>query len=126
MASILVIDDDTQLRTMLKNLLQRNGFIVMDAPDGKVGMNLFRRSPTDLVITDIIMQEKEGIETIMELRDDFPEVKIIAMSGGGQIGPEVYLDVARGLGANHILTKPFNSNELLEIVRELLDVKIQD
>ncbi|MBF0526195.1 MAG: response regulator [Deltaproteobacteria bacterium] len=126
MASILVIDDDTQLRTMLKNLLQRNGFIVMDAPDGKVGMNLFRRSPTDLVITDIIMQEKEGIETIMELRNDFPEVKIIAMSGGGQIGPEVYLDVARGLGANHILTKPFNSNELLEIVRELLDVKIQD
>jgi len=118
---ILVIDDDDQLRGMLRQTLERVGYDVADAPNGKEGIRLFRENPADLVITDIIMPEKEGMETIIDLRREFPEVKIIAMSGGGRIGPEDYLQDAKVFGAQCTLTKPLNRNELLEAVRELIN-----
>ncbi|GAG15292.1 unnamed protein product, partial [marine sediment metagenome] len=119
-ARILVIDDDDQIREMLRQMLEREGYEVVDAPDGKVGMRLFRKQPPELVITDLIMPEKEGIETITELRGEFPEVKIIAMTGGGRIPPEVYLRVAKRLGAMRTFAKPIEREELLEAIRELL------
>jgi len=93
---------------------------VLEAADGIEGLEIYRQEPTDLVITDLIMPEKEGIETIIELKRDFPEVKIIAMSGGGRIEPESYLNIAQKLGALQTLTKPFDRKELLEAVHNLL------
>jgi len=121
MALILIIDDDDQIRRVLRKTLERDGYKVADAPNGKEGIRLYRENPADLVITDIIMPEKEGIETIIELKRDFPEVKIIAMSGGGHIGPEGYLQDAKMLGAQRTLTKPIERNELLKTVMELVN-----
>lgn len=94
MPLILIIDDDDQIREMLRQMLERAGYEVTDAPNGKVAMKLYREQPADLIITDLIMPGKEGIETIIELRRDFPEVKIIAISGGGRIAPRDYLAMA--------------------------------
>ncbi len=120
MQRILVIDDEPQLRAILKRFLEIEGYEVEVASDGKEGMRLFNRNPADLVITDLIMPEKEGIETIRELKASFPSVKIIAMSGGGRIGPETYLSLAKRLGAHKTLTKPFELKELGDAVREML------
>jgi DNA-binding response OmpR family regulator len=121
MSTILVMDDDEQVRAMLRQALEREGYEVLDAPDGKEGMRLFREQGADLIITDLIMPEKEGLETIMELRRDFPDVKIIAISGGGRVSADEYLDQAYKFGARVILTKPFALEELLDAVRELLE-----
>ena len=94
---------------------------VVAAADGNKGLRLYREDPTDLVVTDIIMPEKEGIETIIDLRREFPEVKIIAMSGGGHGKPDSYLHMAKGLGAQRTLTKPFGKKELLEAIGALED-----
>lgn len=102
-------------------MLTEEGYEVVEARDGDAGMKQFRESPSDLVITDLIMPEKEGIETIIELRRDFPDVKIIAISGGGIIDAEKYLDMARGLGAHRIFEKLFGMTEMLDAVRELLE-----
>ena len=120
MAHILLIDDDDQIRAMLQQMLEREGHKVVSAADGKQGIKLFREQAADLIITDIIMPEKEGLETIMELRRDFPEVRIIAISGGGRMKPEEYLHLAERCGACRTLTKPFRRNELLDAVRESL------
>ena len=120
MTRIIVIDDDVQIRVLLKEILEQEGYDVVDAPDGLEGVRLYRENPADLVITDIIMPEKEGLEIIRELRTDFPEVKIMAMSGGGRIGPEPYLQIAERLGAKSILTKPIERDELIGAVREAL------
>ena len=96
---IIIIDDDDQIREMLKQMLAREGYEILTASNGKEGIRLYRERQTDLIITDIVMPEKDGLETIMELRKDFPEVKVIAMSGGGRNGPESYLQVAKRLGA---------------------------
>ncbi len=120
MARILIIDDDVPLSKMLRQMLEREGYEVLEAADGAEGLKIYRQEPADLVITDLIMPEKEGIETIRELKKDFPDVKIIAMSGGGRIGPETYLDIAQKLGALQTLTKPLDRKELLEAVRNIL------
>ncbi len=120
MKRILVIDDDVQVRQMLKQILERAGYEVVDATDGAEGIKLYRDEPTDLIITDIIMPEKEGIETIMELKRDFPDVKIIAISGGGRVDPGHYLEIARRLGVDRTFTKPFDRAELLEAIQQLL------
>ena len=121
MARILIIDDDVQILKMLRKTLEHEGHEVIDAANGNKGLRLYREDPTDLIITDIIMPEKEGIETIVELRREFPEVKIIAMSGGGHGEAESYLHMAKGLGAQRTLTKPFGMEELLEAIRALED-----
>ncbi|HEY7490086.1 MAG TPA: response regulator [Candidatus Tectomicrobia bacterium] len=120
MARILVIDDEDQSRQMLQQALERAGYEVTTARDGSEGLRRFREAPTDLVITDILMPEKEGLETIMDLRREFPAVKIIAVSGGGRTGSLNFLDIAKRLGARRTLQKPFGLREMLAVVHELL------
>ena len=120
MSNILVIEDDEQVRSMLRVTLELVGYEVEDAPDGKEGLRIFHQKPFDLIITDIVMPEKDGMETIIEMRRKLPDVKIIAISGGGYIIPDYYLDSAKFFGAMRTFTKPFEQKELLETVRELL------
>ena len=120
MPRFLIIDDDDQYRKLLREMLTREGYEVADASNGKEGLRLYQSEPVDLIITDIIMPEKEGIETIIEFKQDFPEAKIIAISGGGRIGPEEYLNMAKSLGVLRTFYKPFERMELLEAVREIL------
>ena len=122
MACILVIDDDPDVRSMLADLLQRAGYEVVQGSDGRAAMEVLCRRPIDLIITDIIMPEKEGIETIQELRQVFPEVKIIAISGGGRISPYNYLSLAKAFGAQRIFEKPFVNDEIIQAVQELLAI----
>ncbi len=118
--SILVVDDEEQMRSMIRNILENAGYAVMEAPDGKVALWIHKGQPADLIITDILMLKKEGIETIIELKQGFPDVKIIALSGGEQGDKGRYLDIARKMGANNTLAKPFEKEELLKVVKELL------
>ena len=120
MARILVIDDDEQLRRMLCMALRRAGYVVVEAGDGNEGLERFREAPTDLIITDLLMPEKEGLETIMDIRREFPDAKIIAMSGGGRAGNLNFLRVAERLGAQRTMAKPFNLQALLAAVQDLL------
>jgi CheY-like chemotaxis protein len=119
-ARILIIDDEDQPRRMLQQVLIRVGYEVVEARDGNEGLQLFRASPTDLIITDILMPEKEGLETIIDLRREFPAVKIIAISGGGRTGNLNFLEVAKRLGAQRTLQKPFELQEMIAAVRDLL------
>jgi len=119
MVRILVVDDDFQMREMLGVILERKGYDVKTASDGKAALQLQSIKPFDIVITDMIMPEKEGLETISELRRDYPRVKIIAISGGGRYRPEGYLELASQIGADRVLVKPFGSWEILGAVREL-------
>lgn len=121
MARILIIDDEPQVRTMLREILEDEGYEVVDAADGNVGLKLYRDEPADLVITDLIMPEKEGLETIRELRRDFKEAKIIAVSGGGRVIPKDYLKVAQKFGALRIFGKPIQFDEFLRAVADLLE-----
>ncbi|MBI4961797.1 MAG: response regulator [Desulfomonile tiedjei] len=122
MALILVIDDEEDIRDLVSRILKQAGHQVLEAPDGNVGTSLYRKHLPELLITDIIMPEKEGIETIRELRQDFPNVKIIAISGGGQALPrDTCLQFAKGLGANITLAKPFSRQELLDAVQKVLE-----
>lgn len=120
MKRVLVIDDDWQMREMMHQVLARAGYEVAEAPNGEVGMNIHRQDPVDLVITDLIMPEKEGIETIRELRRDYPKLKIIAISGGGRAGADGYLSVAKTIGADRTMSKPFDLKKILAAVEELL------
>jgi len=123
MAKILVIDDDEQVLDMLYESLTREGFDVLKASNGEQGLRIYRQKPVDLIITDILMPEKEGIETIIELRQDFPDVKIIAMSGGGRIGTKDYLHLAKIFGVQRTFTKPVAREQLLDAIKELLKEK---
>jgi YesN/AraC family two-component response regulator len=123
MASILIIDDELQIRVMMRRILEKVGYDVYEASDGKEGIKLFRAKPTDLVITDIIMPEKEGLETILDLRHDFPKIKIIAISGGGKTGLPNFLPAAKKFGAIRTLPKPFGKDDLLKLVKEVLDAE---
>jgi CheY-like chemotaxis protein len=120
MARILLIDDESQIRSMLRLMLERVGYDVIEAADGMEGIKQYRDNPADLIITDLIMPNKDGIGTIIELKKEFPQVKIIAMSGGGVNRPEGYLDGAKKLGATRTLTKPIDRDEMLNAVRETL------
>ena len=123
MGKILVLDDEPSILLMLKKMLEKAGHVVDLALNGRDGMAIFEKNKPDLLITDIIMPEKEGLETIMELRAKHPELKIIAISGGGRIGPEGYLPSAKLFGANMIFTKPLVQKEFLEAVTKLLGEK---
>jgi CheY-like chemotaxis protein len=120
MARILVIDDDDQVRMLLRIMLESAGYQVEEAADGKRALQLYLERPIDLIITDLIMPEKEGLETIRELNRHAPGTKVIAISGGGQIGPRNYLEFASALGAARTFTKPIDREELLNAIRELL------
>jgi YesN/AraC family two-component response regulator len=120
MARILIIDDEPQIRSMLKLMLEREGYEVVEAPDGVEGLKIYRQNPADLIITDLIMPNKDGIGMIIDLKKEFPDVNIIAMSGGGLNKPEGYLKGAKKLGAACTLTKPIDREEMLRAVKDIL------
>jgi CheY-like chemotaxis protein len=120
MKRILVADDNRSLRQALTETLRRAGYEVLAAEDGAAAVTLYREQAFDLVIVDLIMPEKEGLETIMELRQLQPALKIIAMSGGGLREADDYLPIARHLGAAKTLSKPFAPEEMLEAVANLI------
>lgn len=122
MAKILIIDDEEQIRLLLRRILEAEGYEVVEAPDGNAGIQLYRKEPIDLIITDIFMPEKEGLETITELRRDYPDIKLIAMSGGGRTGNLDFLPMAGKLGALRTINKPFTRQDMLSAVREALDL----
>lgn len=120
MTKILIIDDEPQLRSVLRDILVKEGFAVQDASDGHVGLALWRKDPADLLLTDIFMPNKDGIEIIMELKRSQPQAKIIAMTGGG---PSQLMEIgaaAAFLGADRTIEKPFDRQGLLAAVRSLL------
>ena len=120
MARILIIDDDDQVRTMLRRTLEADGHEVDEAANGNIGISKYRGNPADLIITDIYMPEKEGLETIIELKRDHPEVRILAISGGSRDMDLDFLPVAAKLGAEKTLNKPIERRALLNAVSELL------
>jgi CheY-like chemotaxis protein len=120
MARILVMDDDSQIRTALRETLERSGYDVVEAANGEVGIQMFCEKGADLIIADIIMPEKDGLSTIRALQEDSRNIKVVAISGGGDIEPRFYLKLAEESGALRTLTKPFQKNELLAVVTELL------
>lgn len=122
MAKILIIDDEEQVRLYLRKILEPEGHEIVEAGNGKVGLQLYREEPADLIITDIFMPEKEGLETIRELRRDYPEVKIIVISGGGNRLNLDVLPMARRFGALRALAKPFTRQDMLSAVRVALDL----
>jgi len=123
MESILIIDDEPQIRSMIRLILERAGYSAMEAADGVEGIRRFRENPVNLIITDLIMPNKDGIGMIIELKKEFPDAKIIAMSGGGLNRPEGYLRGAQKLGAACTLSKPINRQELLRVVKDTLESK---
>ena len=120
MATVLVIDDDPQIWRVVARVLSGAGFRVLEASDGRKGVRLFRDHRPEVILTDILMPEQEGLETIRELRREAPGVAIIAMSGEGQTGTMQFLDFATKLGADAALAKPFRAAELIEAVARLL------
>ena len=120
MGKILIIDDEPYILLMLKKLLEKAGYKVDLASNGREGMALFEKDSADLVITDIIMPDKEGLELILEMKKLRPELKIIAMSGGGRISPESYLECARHFGAERVFQKPFRQKDLVLAVKDLI------
>ena len=120
MARILVIDDDVRLRELLRRFLERAGYEVVVAENGRVALKIQRQTPADVIITDIFMPEKEGTEIIMDLSLEFPKAKVIAISGGGNVKNIDFLQLAKNLGALKTFQKPFKQKELLAAVEELL------
>ncbi len=120
MARILVIDDDDQVRELLRQMMEHAGHEAVVAADGQIGMRMHREQPADIIVTDIIMPEKDGWEAIVELRKEFPDVKIIAISGGARLGPYSYLAIAKRFGAQRVFAKPLEKAELLRAIEELL------
>jgi CheY-like chemotaxis protein len=116
---ILVVDDNEDLRTTIQALLQADGFEVAVAADGEAALVLNRSRPADVVITDLFMPDKDGIETIIELKKLYPNIKIVAMSGWTSTQGSDYLQVAREIGAAVTLQKPFDPLELSRVVRQL-------
>ena len=123
MKKILVVEDDNDLRTMLKVSLNRRRFTVLEAENGKEALAHFKPLVTDLVITDLIMPEEDGLKVIMRMRELKPSIKIIAISGGGKAGPGSYLNLAKALGADAIYSKPFSVNDMITKIEELLDIE---
>ncbi len=117
---ILLIDDDDQLRDGLRQTLEGEGYETVEARNGREGVRQCQVKPTDLIITDMLMPEQEGVETIRELRQEFPGVKIIAISGGMQSGSIDILGIAQRLGAQRTLRKPFSRDELLMTIQAVL------
>lgn len=120
MAVILVVDDDTLIRTTIKKLLMRAGHVVLEAANGIEAENVAATSGIDLLITDIIMPDKEGLMLVRDLKKHMPELQIIAMSGGGRAGAFTLLDTASQFGAQTVLRKPFRAGELLKAIDKAL------
>lgn len=118
--TVLIIDDDVEFLKQMAVAFAGGGYSVQIAPDGQLGLSRFLASPTALVVTDIIMPKREGIETIVALKRANPQVKIIAISGGYRVGPADFLDLARHLGADGVLAKPFRISALMSLAAQVL------
>lgn len=119
MASVLIVDDEKSFRETLRDILESAGHEVREAGNGLEAIESYKSNPSDIVIMDIIMPEKEGIETIIELRRNYPDIKLIAVSGFGEESP--HLMMAKHLGADFILEKPFSLEDILSKVQLLLE-----
>ncbi|MDO8354969.1 MAG: response regulator [Nitrospirota bacterium] len=119
MATILIIDDEASIRILLRSALEAAGYEVTEAVNGRQGLELYRRKPADLVITDILMPELNGLDMLLELTREFLNAKVVAISGAG--GEKNVLDVAKLLGARQTFRKPFSMPQLLGAVRYELD-----
>jgi DNA-binding response OmpR family regulator len=117
---ILLVDDNAGLLKVQSTFLRKAGYEVITATNGQEALDLAAIQTFDLMITDIVMPEKEGIEIIRELRQKFPEMKIIAMSGGGRVQAGDYLFIAKKLGADQTLSKPFTAAELLAAIKSVM------
>jgi len=117
---VLVIDDTEDVRASTQLALQAEGFQVSVAANGREGMSLLRKQVADVVVTDILMPEQDGVETIAQLRKEFPHIKIIAISGGLSRTGFDYLLVPTQLGVARILRKPFDIRDLVRLIRELI------
>ncbi len=123
MARVLVIDDETSIREMLREMLEQDGHSIVEAFNGEEALKLYTNDPFDLVITDLVMPKKSGIDLIMEIKHKFPESRIIAISGGGGMtGRFDYLPIAELVGANAILNKPFGMQDLKDKVTSILSI----
>ena len=117
---ILIIDDEPSALDLLRRSFEGEGYEVLLASNGVEGVGLFRQNPCDLVITDIVMPGKDGLQTILDLREDFPDLPFVAISGGGAISKERYLTVAGYLDRVVTLAKPFTVDEIVDAVENLL------
>lgn len=121
MARILVIDDEKPILDLIRMILEKAGYTVVTASDSAEGVAWYRAFSADVIITDLILPGKEGLMAIADLVEEYPEIKIIAISGGSKkVGPYEYLQAAKAFGACCILAKPFEMNELLGVVQECL------
>ncbi len=120
MKKILVVDDDDLIRDLIYEILEPNGYQILLADNGNKALEILDREEVDLIITDIIMPDKEGIETIIDIKKKLPQAKIIAMSGGGQLDANSYLSIAKKLGVKATITKPFDPAKLIRTIEEVL------
>jgi two-component system chemotaxis response regulator CheY len=113
---VLLIDDELMVRKIVRKMLERAGHEVVDVENGRMGLDRLERAPFDLIVTDIIMPDVEGIEVLMTVRERHPSIAVVAMSGGGRMGNVDFLEVARKLGAAATLEKPFTQDALLKAI----------
>lgn len=119
MASILIVDDEAPIRTLLRRILEQDGHQVREAANGQIGLTLYRQDPADLVITDILMPERDGMEVTLALTQEFLDARVIAMTGAA--GDQNFLNVARLFGARRVMQKPFTVEEVRRLVRFTLE-----
>ena len=119
---VLIIDDDELVRMTMCGVLRKLGWTLIEAKNGNEGIDLFKKEKPDLVITDMLMPDKEGLETISDIRALSPKAKIIAISSGGHSRNMAFLDLAQQVGANRIMSKPIKPDELLNAVKSILSV----
>ena len=122
MPRILIVDDEEDFRTLLRAILEKAGYEVLDAPDAQRGFALYCENLIDLLIVDLVMPKVSGVALIHMLRVKFPDAKIIALSGGGPTGDFDFLAAARVLGAHRTFLKPFKQKELLATIKELVPI----
>ena len=121
MARILVVDDDTMVRTTIRAGLLRAGHAVLEAGDGEEAIGVLEKAEVDLVVSDIVMPEVDGIGLLLKLRKQFPQLRVIVISGGGRMQNVDFLRMAQTLGADRVLAKPFTPDQLQKAVQAVLD-----
>ncbi len=120
LAKILIVDDDPEIRSSLKRLIELSGHQVETAPDGMTALEMLSNQSFDVMVTDIVMPDGDGLETMKEVRDRAPNMPVIAMSGGGRLRTDNYLTLAKALGARRAFQKPFDTGALVEAIEELV------
>jgi len=120
MKNILLVDDEESIRKMVRAVLSDEEYVFTEANNGAEALEILESAEFDLIITDVIMPDCDGIELVMTVRKKLPDIKVIVMSGGGRVRADHYLNLAEKLGAARVFEKPFNTTELRETVRELL------